>query len=163
MPDVRHVVIPLARLPAELDGLRLVQISDLHASSLLRAPWVGAVVASGPNGLNPDLLLVTGDLIDGTTEQRAPDVASLRALKARLGVFAIPGNHEYYSRYEQWIPAFRKLGLHMLLNEQECWSATGAAPSCWPGSRTGLRQGFPNRPRISPRRSPGRRKGCRSS
>jgi predicted MPP superfamily phosphohydrolase len=116
VPDVRHLEIPLARLPAELDGLRLVQISDLHASSLLRAPWVGAVVAKA-NALNPDLLLVTGDLIDGTPGQRAADVAPLRALKARLGVFAIPGNHEYYSRYEQWIPAFRKLGLHMLLNE----------------------------------------------
>lgn len=116
VPDVRHLEISLARLPAEMDGLRLVQISDLHASGLLRAPWVGAVVARA-NGLNPDLVLVTGDLIDGTSEQRAADVAPLRGLKARLGVFAIPGNHEYYSRYARWIPAFRKLGLHMLLNE----------------------------------------------
>ena len=116
VPDVHTVEISLPRLPAELDGLRLVQLSDLHASRLLQASWVDAVVEK-TNALNPDLILITGDLIDGTPELRAQDVAPLRHLKARQGVFAIAGNHEYYASHPQWLAAFGDLGLRMLLNE----------------------------------------------
>ena len=116
VPDVRTVEIALARLPAELDGLRVVQLSDLHASRLLQAPWVRAVVEK-TNALNPDLILITGDLIDGTPESRAADVLPLQDLWARQGVFAIPGNHEYYASNPQWLSAFGDLGMRMLLNE----------------------------------------------
>lgn len=116
VPEVRTVEIVLPRLPAELDGLRVVQLSDLHASRLFQAPWVKAVVDK-TNALNPDLILITGDLIDGTPQDRAADVAPLRALKARHGVFAIPGNHEYYAKYPEWLSTFADLGLRMLLNE----------------------------------------------
>ena len=116
VPDVRTVEIVLPRLPAELDGFRLVQLTDLHVSRLYQTPWVQAVVEK-TNALNPDLILITGDLIDGTPQDRADDVSPLRDLKARLGVFAIPGNHEYYAEYRQWQSAFAGLGLRMLLNE----------------------------------------------
>jgi predicted MPP superfamily phosphohydrolase len=116
VPDVREVEITLDRLPAELDGLRLVQLTDLHASRLLQGPWQRAVVDK-TNALNPDLILITGDLVDGTPANRAADVAPLRDLKARLGVLAIPGNHEYYSNYQAWMAAFEKLGLRMLRNQ----------------------------------------------
>ena len=116
VPDVRTVEIMLPRLPAELDGLKIVQLSDLHASRLLQTPWVNAVVEK-TNALNPDLVLLTGDLIDGTPELRAQDVLPLKNLSARQGVFAIPGNHEYYASHPQWVSAFGDLGLRMLLNE----------------------------------------------
>ena len=116
VPDVRTVEITLPRLPAELDGMRVVQLSDLHASRLLPAPWMRAVVDK-TNALNPDLILITGDLIDGTPELRAPDVSPLRNLQARQGVFAIAGNHEYYASHAQWLAAFGNLGLRLLLNE----------------------------------------------
>lgn len=114
VPDVRTVEITLARLPAGLDGLRVVQLSDLHASRLLQAPWVRAVVEK-TNALNPDLILITGGLIDGTPECAA-DVLPLQNLWARQGVFAIPGNHEYYASNPQWLSAFGDLGMRMLLN-----------------------------------------------
>ena len=116
IPEVNTVEILLPRLPQKFDGLRIVQISDLHASKLFQGHWVSRVVDT-TNALNPDLILITGDLIDGRSEKRINDVASLRKLKARLGVFAIAGNHEYYSGYEDWINVFHELGLHMLLNE----------------------------------------------
>ncbi len=115
VPDVRTVEVVLPRLPVELDGLRLVQLTDLHVSRLYQTPWVRAVVEK-TNALNPDLILITGDLIDGTPHDRSDDVSPLRDLKARLGVFAIPGNHEYYAEYRQWLSAFADLGLRMLLN-----------------------------------------------
>ncbi len=116
VPDVKTVEIVLQRLPQELDGFQIVQLTDLHASRLLQAPWMEAVVAKA-NALNPDLMVITGDLADGTPQARAADVQPLKKLTARHGVFAIPGNHEYYVDYISWMTAFNQLGLRMLLNE----------------------------------------------
>nr|WP_255469065.1 metallophosphoesterase [Achromobacter sp. UMC46] len=115
VPDVKTLEVVLPKLPPELDGFRVVQLTDLHASRLLEAPWIDAVVKKA-NGLDPDLTVITGDLVDGTTEARVADVLPLQALRARHGVYAIPGNHEYYAEYQRWLPAFDKLGLRLLLN-----------------------------------------------
>ncbi|MGO4401244.1 metallophosphoesterase [Achromobacter sp. PAB15] len=124
VPDVKTLEIALPKLPPELDGFRLVQLTDLHASRLLEAPWMEAVVTK-TNGLNPDLIVITGDLVDGTTDARAADVLPLQALRARYGVYAIPGNHEYYAEYQRWLPAFEKLGLRLLLNEHVTLTPNG--------------------------------------
>lgn len=116
IPKVKTVEIALPRLPKELDGFRVVQLTDLHASRLLQAPWMEAVVAKA-NALKPDLTVITGDLADGTPEARAADMQPLKNLSARYGVLAIPGNHEYYADYVSWLAAFNQLGLRMLLNE----------------------------------------------
>lgn len=117
VPAVKTIEIVVPRLPQEFDGFRIVQLTDLHASKLLQAPWMDAVVAKA-NALNPDLTVITGDLVDGTPEARAADVHPLTKLTARYGVFAIPGNHEYYADYVRWLAAFKQLGLRMLLNER---------------------------------------------
>ncbi len=124
VPDVRTVEIPLAALPAELDGMSLVQISDLHASRLLTRPWVEAVVGKA-NALDADLILMTGDQADGPAARRAGDVAPLAGLKARHGVFAITGNHEYYSGYAAWMAALAGLGMRVLENEHVVIGANG--------------------------------------
>lgn len=126
VPDVRDVEIELAQLPSELDGLQLVQLTDLHASRLLQRPWMEAVVAKA-NALQPDLMLITGDLVDGTVAAREQDVEPLRDLRARLGVYAIPGNHEYYAEYQNWLGHFESLGLPMLLNEHVTIEDAGAS------------------------------------
>lgn len=124
VPDVKTLEIVLPKLPPELDGFRVVQLTDLHASRLLEAPWIDAVVRK-TNGLDPDLLVITGDLVDGTTTARVADVQPLQALRARHGVFAIPGNHEYYAEYQRWLPAFDKLGLRLLLNDHVTLTPNG--------------------------------------
>ena len=116
VPDVRSIEITLPQLPAAFDGYRLVQLTDLHASRLLQRPWMAAV-AGKANALKPDLMLLTGDMVDGSVAVRIDDVAPLRDLHAPDGVFAIPGNHEYYSDYHPWIAHFESLGLKVLLNE----------------------------------------------
>ncbi|MCQ9618098.1 metallophosphoesterase [Paenalcaligenes niemegkensis] len=116
VPRIKTIEVVMPRLPQELDGFRVVQLTDLHASKLLQTPWMEAVVAK-TNALNPDLTVITGDLVDGTPEARDADMKPLQKLTARYGVLAIPGNHEYYVDYLSWLPAFDKLGLHMLLNQ----------------------------------------------
>lgn len=115
-PGVRTVEVRIKNLPQAMDSLRVVHLTDLHISKLFQAPWVDAVVRR-TNALNPDLILITGDLIDGTTTDRKLDVAPLAGLNARLGIIGIPGNHEYYFNEPQWHAEFERLGIQMLLNE----------------------------------------------
>lgn len=116
VPDVRTIEVALPNLPPAYDGFRIAHLTDLHASRLLQRDWMADVVAR-TNALNPDLTLITGDLVDGTPAARAADVQPLADLRAAHGVVAIPGNHEYYAEYLGWLQAFEKLGLRMLLNE----------------------------------------------
>ena len=124
VPEVRTVEVTLDRLPPALDGLSLVQITDPHASALLRGPRMRAIVDK-TLALNPDLILITGDLVDGTPANRAADVAPLKDLRARFGVFACAGNHEYYSDYLEWMKAFNELGLIFLTNSHAVVSVRG--------------------------------------
>ena len=115
-PAVREVDVPIANLPPALVGLRIVQISDLHVGSTIKAPFVERVVAR-VNELQPDLIAFTGDLADGTVERLAPHTASLAELTAPLGVYFCTGNHEYYSGVERWTEQVRRLGFDVLINE----------------------------------------------
>lgn len=124
VPKVRDTTALLANLPPELDGLNLVQISDMHVSPLLREDWVGALVER-INGLNADVIVFTGDLVDGLPAERADSVALLRKLKARHGIFACAGNHEYFGNFSAWMEQFADLGLTMLLNEHRVLGING--------------------------------------
>ena len=109
-----------------LDGFSIVQLTDLHIGSLLRADWLKGVVQR-TNALAPDLVAVTGDMIDGFPEELKDDIAPLGELQARYGVYGITGNHEYYFRVESWLPVFEKLGLTMLHNEHRILPVAGGA------------------------------------
>ncbi|QEI06474.1 metallophosphoesterase [Pigmentiphaga aceris] len=115
VPDVKRVELTMRDLPPELDGFRVVQLTDLHSSRLLATPWVRGVVER-TNALNPDLILFTGDVIDGTPDARREDVRPLGDLRAKHGVIAALGNHEYYFDGAKWTAEFEALGMKMLLN-----------------------------------------------
>ena len=115
-PAVRQVDVPIANLPNALVGLRIVQISDLHVGPTIKAPFVERVVAR-VNELQPDLIVFTGDLADGTVERLATHTASLAELTAPLGLYFCTGNHEYYSGVESWTEQARRLGFDVLINE----------------------------------------------
>ncbi|WP_377297858.1 metallophosphoesterase [Rhizobium sp. SGZ-381] len=115
VPPVKTIDIAIAGLPAEFDGYRLLQLTDLHISRLFPERWARDVVARS-NALGADLIVVTGDFIDGSIESRRQDVAPLAGLDARDGVYAIPGNHEYFFEYERWMQHLSGLGFSMLSN-----------------------------------------------
>jgi predicted MPP superfamily phosphohydrolase len=110
------VEVPLENLPPELHGFSIAQISDVHVGSQIKQKYVDAIV-DAVNGLHADLIAVTGDLVDGSVRDLSPHVAPLGRLSARYGTFLVTGNHEYYSGEPAWTAEFRRLGLHVLLNE----------------------------------------------
>jgi hypothetical protein len=101
-PGVQRVEVPLARWPRALDGFRIVQISDVHIGPLLDRRFA-AVVAERVNALAPDLVAVTGDLVDGSVERIGDEVEPLGAIRARHGVYFITGNHDFYSGADAWV------------------------------------------------------------
>lgn len=115
LPAVRQVELAVPGLPAAFDGYRIVHLTDLHMSRLFTGRWVREVVARS-NALQPDAVLLSGDLVDGKVAWRAADYPHLAGLQGRDGVYAVPGNHEYYADYVQWMQVFEQLGLQMLVN-----------------------------------------------
>jgi predicted MPP superfamily phosphohydrolase len=115
-PHVRRVDIPLDDLPTEWEGLRIVQISDLHVGPTIGAAYVRRVVEMS-NALDPDLVALTGDIVDGPVARLADAVAPLSGLVSREGVFLVLGNHDYYSGAGPWVTHFESLGLQVLRNE----------------------------------------------
>jgi predicted MPP superfamily phosphohydrolase len=115
-PFVRRTRIPLASLPAAADGYTIVQLTDVHIGPLLGAAFAADVVAK-VNALEPDLIVITGDLVDGHLHELRQHVEPLRGLKARDGVYAVTGNHEYYWNPNPWLEHLRSLGIRILRNE----------------------------------------------
>jgi predicted MPP superfamily phosphohydrolase len=115
----KEVEVKLKGLPAALAGLRLVQISDVHVGPLLHKEWLARVVEK-ISALKPDLVVITGDLVDGSVEQLREHVAPLARLQelAPRGVFFVTGNHDYYSGADEWSAHLPTLGVRPLRNER---------------------------------------------
>ena len=116
-PRVRRIRVALKRLPRALDGFVIAQLTDLHIGETVGRAFVEEVVRR-TNALSPDLIVITGDLVDGGVEELAHDVAPIAELKARCGVFFVTGNHEYYSGVTEWLAHISKMGIRVLRNER---------------------------------------------
>jgi predicted MPP superfamily phosphohydrolase len=109
--------IQLARGHADLDGLRIVQISDVHIGAILGREFAAEIVAR-VNALEPDVVAVTGDLVDGPVGTLRDEVAPFAGLRARHGVFFVTGNHDHYSGDLAWTQEVARLGMRVLRNER---------------------------------------------
>lgn len=119
------IEVPIDDLPAALEGFTIVQISDIHVGPTIKARYVDAIV-DAVNRLKPDLIAVTGDVVDGSVSQLTRHTQPLSRLTARHGAFLVTGNHEYYAGANAWIDEFRRLGLNVLLNEHVIVDHDGA-------------------------------------
>ncbi|MEM9457265.1 MAG: metallophosphoesterase [Myxococcota bacterium] len=125
LPQVREVEVPIKGLPPQAEGFRIVQISDVHVGPTIHGDFLSGVV-DRINELSPDLVAVTGDLIDGWVDQLRDEVASLSRLRARHGAFFVTGNHEYYWDGPAWCAEVQRLGLTVLNNEHRVIEHDGA-------------------------------------
>jgi len=115
-PQVKRVPIPIDNLPPELEGFRIVQITDIHVNPTFRRASVEEIVTV-VNTLDADIVALTGDLVDGSVDQLGYDVAPLAQIHSVSGNFFVTGNHEYYSGVIEWIQEVKRLGYTVLLNE----------------------------------------------
>ena len=115
--NVKHVEVPLPKLPKELDGTTIVQLSDVHVGPTIGRDFIERLVST-VNGLAPDLVAITGDLVDGSVADLKHHVAPLANLASTHGTFFVTGNHEYYSGAAEWCRHLTsELGVRVLHNE----------------------------------------------
>jgi predicted MPP superfamily phosphohydrolase len=119
------VDVPIAGLPPGLAGFTIVQISDVHVGPTIRRPYVQAIV-DAVNGLDADVVAVTGDVVDGPVDLLSDHTAPLGQLAGRHGAYLVTGNHEYYSGAREWVAEFERLGLQVLSNRHVVIAHGGA-------------------------------------
>ena len=109
------MTLHFANLPKEAEGCRIAVLADLHADRITTSPKIRRIVEL-TNRLEPDLTVLLGDYVDGKVPARGQELLPLKSLKAKYGVYAIPGNHEYYSGWHEWRPFLSGCGLNLLEN-----------------------------------------------
>src|SRR5207245_2757491 len=113
--ELSDVPVKLPRLPRALDGFTIVQITDIHVGDVIGEKFLRHIVER-VNALKPDLVAITGDLVDAPVHELAPTIATLQQLRSRHGTFFITGNHEYYAGATVWCDALAKMGMTVLRN-----------------------------------------------
>lgn len=117
-PFVRKVIIFHSHLPDDLVGISFVQISDMHIGPGVTFKKMQKIV-NKVNNINPDFVFLTGDIVDHLDHWFNKEIEMLGKIKAKYGVFFIPGNHEYYWGFHPIIEKINKLGITVLLNQNK--------------------------------------------
>lgn len=116
--EITHQTIAIEKLPTEFQGLRVVQLSDVHHSPFLDEERINEAVRMA-NDLRPDLVALTGDYISHSRDYIAPCARALGRLRAAHGVFAVLGNHDHWTDGGMMRDALADQGVRVLCNESE--------------------------------------------
>lgn len=123
---VEEVTIHLDRLPKALDGLRLVQLSDIHHSPFTSLEFIERTVEIA-NSLKPDMFVLTGDYVSHETEYIAPMAEVMGALRSEYGTYACLGNHDHWTDAELVTYFLKKENITVLNNQGFRFTARGAS------------------------------------
>lgn len=126
---ISRVTVSIEELPPGLEGFTIAQISDLHVGPTIKEGFVRSVV-NMVNGLSPDLIAITGDMVDGSVPKLRKHVAPLADLRSKHGTYYVTGNHEYYSGALQWVGEAKRLGMEVLLNEHRLIEHKSTGQQC---------------------------------
>ena len=118
VPRVKEVQVKIAGMDPRLDGLKIVQLSDIHVGPTIGATFLSRVIEI-VNALEADVVCITGDLVDGHVPEKIEVVSLIEGIKAKYGRFFVTGNHEYYWDGPAWARAVAGLKWRVLLNEHE--------------------------------------------
>lgn len=116
LPTVKHIEFQTDYFSKEENPLKIVQLSDFHIGQGFDEGWLQKVIDK-TNSLTPDLIVITGDLIDKGPDELGDVMKNLKNLKAKYGVFIVFGNHEYYHQSSNWERFFEKIKIPVLKNE----------------------------------------------
>lgn len=118
---VERVEVPLPGLPAELDGLTIIHISDLHYGfGRFRSKESVTQITRVISSFHPDLIVFTGDLLDRSADPALAGTLPLKGLKAPLGVYAVMGNHDHHFGKEKIARSLADSGVEVLINRSVC-------------------------------------------
>ena len=116
VPPLKEIELKVPELPPQYEGLRLVQISDIHIDSTYQLKRF-IKIAVKISALNPDYILFTGDFIDPGVKCGGQLAAAVKGIHAKKGVFGSLGNHEYYYGLANSYACYDQCGIKLLKNE----------------------------------------------
>ena len=145
-PLVTELAVKIPKLPKALDGLSIVQLTDIHVGPFIQRRYMDALVQQA-NALRPDLFAITGDLVDGDVHTLGGAVSALAGLKSRYGSFFVTGNHDYYSGDDAWTAFLQSLDIQVLRNRHVRIGDAGASLDLvgvddWSGGRWRNKKGY---------------------
>jgi predicted MPP superfamily phosphohydrolase len=124
---IERVTVPVHDLPEQLDGLTIVQMSDIHSGVFMTEAQMNNYVNIA-NDLKPDIVALTGDFVASSNRQVEPFMRAMSKLQARLGVFGCLGNHDMFTQSERLLATgFEAAGFKLLRNENHMLDVDGAA------------------------------------
>lgn len=124
-PTITRTTHTSPALPQAFDGATVALVTDLHAGVVHGAGFAQEVV-DRVNGAKPDIIVLSGDVVDAPFERHRDEIAPLADLDAPLGVFAVTGNHEIYTgSTAQWVAEWKRLGITVLANASELVTRDG--------------------------------------
>lgn len=112
--DVTHVDVPVPGLPASMNGLRIVQFSDLHTGTFGRDTTFTSELIDSINAQHADVIVFTGDIVNRHSGEMEPFVRTLSRLHAPMGVYAILGNHDYGDYFNWPAPQIKQANMQLL-------------------------------------------------
>lgn len=124
--SIEHVRIRLKRLPKELDGFRIIHLSDIHHSPFTGIDYISSIVKVS-NFLEPDMFVLTGDYVSHESEYIEPVARVLGELKSRHGTYACLGNHDHWTNADLIVNHFNRFGIKILINEGFRFEANNAS------------------------------------
>lgn len=145
--EVRRVRVPIAGLPRGLAGLRIAQVSDLHAGSFFTPAPVDEALRL-LLAERADVITLTGDFVNHDAAELAPVLPLLQRLKADLGVFGILGNHDHYAHVPDVLAALATTPVRMLVNARQTVRVDGADLHLLGTDNTGFGQTHADLPRT---------------
>ncbi len=125
IPDIKVVEVKIKDLPEELEKLNIIQLTDIHIGPILKHDFLEGVVHR-VNEQKADLVLLTGDYVDGSVRSNGKEFKSLASLKSTYGIYAVTGNHEYYSMAREWVEHLKGYNIRFLDNEHVTLNIDGA-------------------------------------
>ena len=115
-PVDKYYSVFIENLPNEASNFKIIHLADLHISEPTTEADIQEIVDRS-NAKHPDLVVITGDFVDGDIQRLDHMTKILFELKAKYGVYAVSGNHEFYSGYQEWLDYFSKGGIKFLEND----------------------------------------------
>jgi hypothetical protein len=126
LPGVRRQRFDLPNLPTAWDGFKILQISDVHAGPYMDADRMTRL-RDMANGLDPDLIVFTGDQMDRRNSDAQRFVEGFSGISAPMGVWGILGNHDHFidPKRSEW--ALEAAGIQPLVNSAVTFERSGAS------------------------------------
>lgn len=145
--NVHHVEVPMANLPAAFEGLRILQLSDIHAGSFFSHRPMQEVLDI-INSIKPDLITITGDFVNNNDQELQRIMPAFQALSAPLGVYGCLGNHDHYANTAAVIDRLHATPVDLLVNEHRTLQIDGERLHLIGTDNTGFSQHYADLPQA---------------